>query len=49
MKQKMKNKILAITLPVIITLLLLSTTIQVQATITWEEDFEGKTIDDLDD
>ena len=40
----MKNKILAKICPVIITLLILSTTIQVQAADGWEEDFEDETI-----
>ena len=45
----MKKKILAIILSVIISLLLLSSTIQVLAKITWEEDFEGETIATLEE
>ena len=45
----MKKKILAIILPVIISLLLLSSTIQVLAKITWEENFEGETIATLEE
>ena len=44
----MKNEILAKFLPLIITLLILSTTIQVQAAEGWEEDFEGETITTLE-
>ena len=44
----MKNKILAKICPVIITLLILSTIIQVQATDGWDEDFEGETIASLE-
>ena len=36
----MKNKVFAKILPFIITLLILSTTTQVQAALIWEEDFE---------
>jgi hypothetical protein len=45
----MKNKISVIILPLFITLLILSATIQVRATITWREDFNGETISSLDD
>lgn len=42
----MKKKIIKIILPVIITLLTFSTIIQVQAIITWEDDFEDGNLDD---
>jgi len=45
----MKNKILAKILPAIIILLIFSTTIQVQAAVVWDEDFEGETIETLEE
>jgi hypothetical protein len=45
----MKNKILVTFLPVLIILLIFSITIQVRATVTWQEDFDGETIPTLVD